>query len=250
MKRIFVCLLLCAGLGTSAFANVELLLNLGLLPVSAQTFTEKHDGKPFRRVKKRIQFGLDLNILEPEINTFFLSPTSFLDVGINMNVNFIPYLEWGGKAGVTSDGKKYAAIETADAFDSFFGITLGPAVRFNLNERNSFLVSPGLHFDIGFGTQPLFSDGESDAGSSADYSYYDLAFTLDLGYRFWFVSRSDFCFGLALGTDLSFPFWMGSNYTPDDSDNNYSISYSRKGFGLRVYIGVVFNSGERSIDLL
>lgn len=149
----------------------------------------------------------DSNAVALEVNSFLYSPADFLDIGVNMQIDTSPK------------------------------ITLGPVMRFNIGERHSFIISPGLRFVIGGGD------------SYYSYSNSGISFNLDMGYRFWAISRPGFALGLALGTDLNF-FTQGlptSDYYPDSNSNYEEATTDTMGFALNIYLRIVLNLGDRSI---
>ncbi len=124
------------------------------------------------------------------------------------------------------------------AFDVF--MTLGPAVRFHIGDMNSFLVSPGLICNFGYGS-----------GRSVTILGFYSGLNLDLGYRVWIVNRTGFHFGFDVGADLNFPF-AGFSIVPsyrDEDDSDMSDSFDIiGGTDAKIYFGVVFNFGDKAPD--
>ncbi len=210
--------------GAVSAADIELGINYFAVPY--QSFSGEDDTK----VTLPEPAGVEVNA-----SFFFGSPCSFIDLGLNVRggVGFVGW--FNGK----EDGEK-EKYDVEGGWDAFFKI--GPTIRFNLGEMHSIVVAPGFQFNYGL---------SNDNGRyNPDYELECPKFDLEIGYRCWFIHSPNYNFGLDVGTDLQ---WY-SGYIDCMDCGGYNDYYNEGdplevdgGFAWKIYVGVCFNWGKRSI---
>ena len=183
MKKLFSLLAVAVFAVASAFANVEIDLNMYGTPFSEYELENDVKLRQGNPAGFESQFGF-----------YFGSPTKWLDIGMSLS----------------------------DSVVLDFYLTLGPAVRFNLGKMHSLYVSPGFGYTfsaVGYNTYFINRYGDEDKEScSGSFGSFD--FNFDLGYRFWLVNKTGFHFGFDVGYDLSVPLVATTFGDFDKSDVN------------------------------
>jgi hypothetical protein len=94
-----------------------------------------------------------------------------------------------------------------------------------------------------------FSEDLDEDTDEESFLSFATSINVGLGYRFWFVNKGGFHFGLCAGTNISFDkdglFYSGLASDSLDESIDYEIS---SGLKTEFYLGVVFNFGDRSIE--
>lgn len=165
---------------------------------------------------------------EDQFGFYFGSPAEFLDLGMSVSVGMDFFWDSTMKVG---------AIELSELDDSGMDLycTVGPAVRFNIGDRHSIFVSPGLGYNMLIST----ADGYDLIISEVDFNF-------DIGYRFWLVNITGFHFGFSAGYDISVPLFGTAGFYFDHYDDiNRDLTGGSIG---KFYLGVAFNFGDKSPD--
>ena len=219
------------GLST-AFANVEMDLNLYSAPASTIKVKAQTDGFS-AELNPKNAFGV-----ETQFGFFFDAPKSFLDWGLGLSFG----VDFNDKASASISGYDFDNFPLDFSFSTY--LTLGPAFRFHVGDRHSFLVSPGLMCNF----QNMWCDDFSWLG-------FYTGFNLDLGYRFWIVNKTGYHFGFNVGIDTTFPF-NGYAYTsrlfPEyESHTSRHLDHDfdiKGGNSTKIYFGLCFNFGDKAPD--
>lgn len=116
-------------------------------------------------------------------------------------------------------------------------LSAAPVFRYSFNEKNSISLAGGLGID----------------GAFSDKAPWFMEFVLTVTYKRWLVNKNGFHLGLCPGISLMFPFSGGAYYEGEEYKNGYwekEKHYSDliSGFGARLFFGLCFNFGDRSID--
>lgn len=231
MRKLFGLLAVAGFAVTSAFANVEMDLNMYGTPFSEYKVENDMKLRQGNPVGFESQFGF-----------YFGSPVKWLDIGMSLS-DGIDVGASGVEIGINDN---FSKLDDSIVFDFFF--TLGPAVRFNLGKMHSLYFSPGFGYNISV----LRCDIDhiehrddygynyySNESFSGGFSSFD--FNLDLGYRVWIVNKTGFHFGFDVGYDLSVPLETSSF---GDFDKIDVLGGQRH----KIYFGVAFNFGDKSPD--
>lgn len=230
-KKIIISFIFCILFVFSTFANTEIAMNLYAMPI-VNFFNLRYAAPEDTQTKLNWTIGRALGIgYDHEVSYFIGSPTSFLDLGIN--TGFALGGSFGGKETKDGEAKNFS---TGDFSLSFM---VGSIARFNLGVRHSFVIASDLR------TQLRFDTGGDDAPFKTETAW-DLAVDLDLGYRFWFVNRQDYSFGLSVGANLACPLVGVLTRVEEASNTEKSTNYNYNGFETKIYLGIVFNTGTRS----
>lgn len=234
MKKRFVLVFAVFFLSASVFANVELSQRLFISPINLMALESDSDGVV---PEQQMIFKMPSYIgTEVDANFFFGSPCSFIDLGLNVNFG----CDFASKVIFEKDD----ATDTMKGFATELAFLIGPVIRFNIGERHSFVVTPGVKFDLLYLIQDLDEDTDEESFLS-----FATSINVGLGYRFWFVNKGGFHFGLCAGTNISFDkdglFYSGLASDSLDESIDYEIS---SGLKTEFYLGVVFNFGDRSIE--
>mgnify|MGYP002706004076 FL=1 len=225
MKKLFGLLAVAGFAVTSAFANVEMDLNMYGTPFSEYEIENDVKLRQGNPVGFESQFGF-----------YFGSPVKWLDIGMSLS-DGIDVGASGVEIGINDN---FSKPDDSIVFDFFF--TLGPAVRFNLGKMHSLYFSPGFGYNISvLGYNIKYDEyGYNDEKSfSGGFSSFD--FNLDLGYRVWIVNKTGFHFGFDVGYDLSVPLETSSFGDFEEAD---VLGGQRH----KIYFGVAFNFGDKSPD--
>lgn len=226
MKRLIVLPAILLLAVASAFANVELDLNLYIAPLSQTTLDDEFDTK----VKLQYPIGLDTKW------AFMIgAPAPFVDIGI----------KWGYALDFfwNVDTK----INGHHSDTSILGIggnmTLGPVIRFNLGDWHTLYLSPALMGKVSIGA---YDKTSYDAWGNEDTTKKILlgvafAFDLDVGYRIWLVNRVGFHWGFDVGVDMNWPLIAKDYFDGDGVDVDGGGEY-------KIYLGFAFNFGDKSPD--
>lgn len=229
MKKLFGLLAVAGFAVTSAFANVEMDLNMYGTPFSEYEVNESG-------VDAKLRQGNPAGF-ESQFGFYFGSPVKWLDIGMSLS-DGIDIGASGVEIGINDN---FSKPDDSIVFDFFF--TLGPAVRFNLGKMHSLYFSPGFGYNIsvlGYNIKYIDEYGDNYKKSfSGGFSSFD--FNLDLGYRVWIVNKTGFHFGFDVGYDLSVPLKTSSFGDFDKID-------VRGGQRHKIYFGVAFNFGDKSPD--
>ena len=221
MKKLFGLLAVAGFAVTSAFANVEMDLNMYGTPFSEYEIENDVKLRQGNPVGFESQFGF-----------YFGSPVKWLDIGMSLSDGF----DVGASGVEIGINDNFFKPDDSIVFDFFF--TLGPAVRFNLGKMHSLYFSPGFGYNISvLGYNIKYEDGTD--GFSGGVSSFD--FNLDLGYRVWIVNKTGFHFGFDVGYDLSVPLKTSSFGDFEEAD---VLGGQRH----KIYFGVAFNFGDKSPD--
>lgn len=209
-----------------AMANVEMDLNLYATPLATYDLGNDTEMRP------NAPFGF-----EDQFGFYFVSPTSWLDVGLALSDGF------DFNVGVKQyyDGDKVFSDDDAFGFSGY--LTLGPTVRFNLGDMHSFFVSTGLGgtiFGMKYETTSYDYYGDEETEENLDF-IFSFDYNLDLGYRIWLVNKTGFHFGFDVGYDLTVP--LALTATNDDYKDDLEGGSKHK-----IYFGVAFNFGDKSPD--
>lgn len=218
-----------AGISAAALsANVEMDLNLYGTPVSTirTLSTVTTNGvTPSREAKLKGPFGVDT-----QFAFYFGSPVKFLDLGLGLSSGMDLFLE-----GLVYENDELLGSLGFGSLDIY--LSIGPSVRFNLGDIHSFSINPGIICN--FLLANLFN-------GAPEFGFYG-GFNLDLGYRIWIVNKPGFHFGFDMGTDLVFPF--GGILSYRDIYDSRSFSDDVAGGTLaKIYLGVCFNFGDKSVN--
>ena len=223
MKKLFGLLAVAGFAVTSAFANVEMDLNMYGTPFSEYEIENDVKLRQGNPVGFESQFGF-----------YFGSPTKWLDIGMSLS-DGIDVGASGVEIGINDN---FSKPDDSIVFDFFF--TLGPAVRFNLGKMHSLYFSPGFGYNISvLGCDINYIDEYRDNYKEGGFSSFD--FNLDLGYRVWIVNKTGFHFGFDVGYDLSVPLETSSFGDFEEAD---VLGGQRH----KIYFGVAFNFGDKSPD--
>lgn len=209
---------------TSVFANIELSEKFYLSPVNQLELQNKENDQ------KSLMDGPSWFGFDVEANFFFGSPCSFIDLGLNARFGFDYLSGYEFQTNNISDSNKGIGMDLA--------FVLGPVIRFNVGERHSFVITPGLKFGM-----LVFMD-ESNLEQDCFYSFL-FEYNLGLGYRFWLVNKGGFHFGLTGGVNLSYPVAGFSKHAIFDDIYEFDVI---SGLKTEIFLGVVFNFGDRSIE--
>ena len=131
MKKLFGLLAVAGFAVTSAFANVEMDLNMYGTPFSEYEIENDVKLRQGNPVGFESQFGF-----------YFGSPVKWLDIGMSLS-DGIDVGASGVEIGINDN---FSKPDDSIVFDFFF--TLGPAVRFNLGKMHSLYFSPGFGYNI------------------------------------------------------------------------------------------------------
>ena len=226
MKKLFGLLAVAGFAVTSAFANVEMDLNMYGTPFS------EYEIKDDVKLRQGNPAGF-----ESQFGFYFGSPVKWLDIGMSLS-DGIDVGASGVEIGINDN---FSKPDDSIVFDFFF--TLGPAVRFNLGKMHSLYFSPGFGYNfsvLGYNIKCIDEYGDNYKKSfSGGFSSFD--FNLDLGYRVWIVNKTGFHFGFDVGYDLSVPLETSSF---GDFDKIDVLGGQRH----KIYFGVAFNFGDKSPD--
>lgn len=245
VKRSALCaLLLCIlpAAPLAAVVNIEIALNLytvdvslipelkapepdgGGIPITALLF----DSFILRKVFGG-GFGFD-------VNTFLGSPAPFLDLGLHTA------LGGGAVFGTRVNAKAKKPCLDGDRNESFNGagleaaFTIGPALRFNIDERNSVTLIPAVRAKIRDNTDEVY-DILADASA-----------VLSVGYRRWLRRVGTTEIALACGADFACPFLGGLFHKspPGSETDALELEYFyNSGFEMRLSVGCAFNFEAR-----
>ena len=149
---------------------------------------------------------------ETSINFFFPALTKNIELGLNIDGGF-DFDPANGGVGII--------------------LSAAPVVRYSFDEKNAVSLAGGLGFE------GVFADSEPTFWG----------FTLTATYKRWLINKNGFHMGLCPGIGLAFPF--GGEYTREKYFNHgeYYHYDLESGFGARLFFGLCFNFGDRSIDL-
>lgn len=226
MKKLFSLLAVAGFAVVSAFANVEIDLNMYGTPFSEYELENDVKLRQGNPAGFESQFGF-----------YFGSPTKWLDIGMSLSDGMDVGVS-GAEIGRDGD---FSELESPFVFDLY--LTLGPAVRFNLGKMNSIYVSPGFGYNLSL--MSFRENFVNEYGNKDDEHYLgwcgSFDFNLDLGYRVWIVNKTGFHFGFDVGYDLSVPI---ITTTLEDFKHWDVIGGQRH----KIYFGVAFNFGDKSPD--
>ena len=226
MKKLFSLLAVAGFAVVSAFANVEIDLNMYGTPFSEYELENDVKLRQGNPAGFESQFGF-----------YFGSPTKWLDIGMSLSDG----MDMGFSGVEVGINDNFSKPDDSVVLD--FYLTFGPAVRFNLGKMHSLYVSPGFGYTfsaVGYNTYFINRYGDEDKEScSGSFGSFD--FNFDLGYRFWLVNKTGFHFGFDVGYDLSVPLVATTFGDFDKSDVNGGQRH-------KIYFGVAFNFGDKSPD--
>ena len=160
--------------------------------------------------------------LEVEGNLWFVHPW-IMDVGLSTAVDL-------GFGTASNKGTVLGNSVSSSEPDFEFGFTIAPAVQFNLNEKHSIFVAPGIRFPLTI-TKYEVSFGNTKS-SGEKYLFYP-EFTLDIGYKFWFTNF----LGINAGYELGIPLTLMEGGNKVETASAFSNKF---------YIGVALNLGKRN----
>lgn len=235
MKKILAFLGVAAATATMVFANAEINLRFfgDFMSVKAEE-TAAYDSYEVAKLSTEAKistFGLEL-----ETNFWFVHPW-ILDIGLStgFDFGFGPFTtEYEAKLlgrTVYNDDSVNPAVAAA--------LSIAPAVQFNVGQYNSFFVSPGFRFPIGFVFDATYGIEEREDEDNVE-KYYSTngfffiipEFALNLGYKLWFSKHVGLNIGYQLEVPLSVIF--------DDEKADYDSAIAN-----RFYLGFAFNIGKR-----
>ncbi|MBQ9494800.1 MAG: hypothetical protein IJR50_04085 [Treponema sp.] len=181
---------------------------------------------------------------EAKVSTRYNSP--FLSFGLNANFYF---MESGmAKLGMNvAGGFDFGTLLTLSSSssigsDATWGgggfLKVGFAASINFNDVHSLYVSPGFILTGASGTLKTF-------GIDNRISTFLVGLDIDVGYRAFFLQKSNFDFGINAGINIDFPLGgvVGSKYTytpiygATTTTNNKSGAF---GGGFKLYVGPAF----------
>lgn len=229
MKKLISLFAVFAISAVTAFANVEISHNLSISPIGAYAIQMQDDTSIDGYYLKIGDFKA-----ENEFNFFFGSPL-FMDIGLNLRT---------GLGVFTCDGFEYDGdTETDSTFGISYSMAMGPSVRFNINNRHSFIAS----CDIGgyMCTNSILLDDDD-----IEHNMWGITVEDQIGYRFWIVNKTGFHFGLACNANYSIPVYGSySNFKSETETPGYSADFDVTGGSVfTVSFGLVFNFGDRGYD--
>lgn len=226
MKKLFSLLAVAVFAVVSAFANVE--IDLNMYGTSFSEYELENDVK----LRQGNPAGF-----ESQFGFYFGSPTKWLDIGMSLSDG----MDMGFSGVEVGINDNFSKPDDSVVLD--FYLTLGPAVRFYLGKMHSLYVSPGFGYTfsaVGYNTYVKNRYGDEDKEScSGSFGSFD--FNFDLGYRFWLVNKTGFHFGFDVGYDLSVPLVATTFGDFNKSDVNGGQRH-------KIYFGVAFNFGDKSPD--
>lgn len=254
MKKMVAAAALCAGLGiSSVFASIEINASIGFSPLSSFNLSgtwgvaSGENSYQFDNLTGdyTMKKGMGLGFL-PEVNLYFLSfgdesyDGNAFDLGLNIGAN-LGYI-WDSTFSLSSseDNQIVNQLNEADIPGLGFTVQLGPAFRLRLG-RNAIVIVPAVAYNLYVG---------SNEEKNVRYMLNDVAINLDIGYRFWFVNKPSFRFGLNLGANLSWPLGTSEelrvNYTVPVFNKTISVinTGTYTGFDVDFYAGLSFDLGR------
>ena len=200
------------------FANVE--INPRLF---GDFMTVKTEQEIFK-TKASIESNYNVFGAELEADFWIVHPW-LLDIGLNTAVD----AGFGTVKNTTTAGR-FSISNTTSTYT--LGVTLAPAVQFNLGEHHSFFLAPGFRFGV-MNYKYEISTGNSNY--TTNKFFFTPEFALDLGYKFWFNNF----LGLNAGYQLEVPLSI--------QDGGDKLDYD-SAIANRVYIGLCLNLGDRHIS--
>lgn len=217
MKKLLAFMSIAVATTTMMFANVEINLRFSGNFTNVKTEEDWH-GAALKTELQSNLFGFD-----NEINFWFGHPW-ILDIGLSTGFDF----GFGTAKNTTEYTVKGIGIETSGSkFSGGVGLSLAPAVQFNVGAYNSFFVAPGIRFGTIFTTANTMT------------AYFIPEFALDLAYKFWFSKHV----GLNVGYQLEVPFTIYSG-CKESSAPSGKLDYN-SAIGNRLVLGFAFNIGKR-----
>ena len=250
MKKCLAFIALTVLSAAAAFANVE--LDLNYQAILADTYmltkdvTRDSEGNiiAITPVDSRLAYiltaplGLDLNV-----NIFFGSSPRKFEAGLHFGAGIavpseVTFDDEGTKTAFVQDLRESDpnGFVQAGGFGASFEI--GPVFRFSINKTHQFSITPSIFFRF---------DALACRNSSEYIGFGDFAMGLDVdaGYKLWLVNKSGFHFGLNTGIGLELP-TFATCVLEDGVDTPLTCIATE--FGVKAYLGVCFNFGDRGVD--
>jgi len=224
MKKVMALVCVAALAVSSVFAGVELGLSGSYAPslsFDCNVYTEP--------LKASVQNSKGAAL---DLSWYFFSAGMY-EVGINTDATFI--MGDSFTASVKGDSQK-SPISSHTLMGRF-----GPAIRFNLNEKNCFVLEPGL--------RAFITGGSVDVENpfSTSMSLHGTIIDVGLGYRHWLVNTNGFHMGLGINADFGKPLKGSGSYIEGEFAELPKLKV-QKGFTQRYSIGLFFNFGKTGYD--
>lgn len=253
MKRLLMTVVLIAGMGAIAFADVE--MNFSVHGEYTKYNKFKQDGEEVSDMVFKTNAGSYGFLFG--FSPYFLTPASFLDIGLafNADVSIVPATRMTASVPLILSSKADVTVESGGAI--MWGAEAGPTLRFNFGESSSLAIAALARANWSsyiFGNPKVTIGNTTYSSSEAKMKWFGFDFdvVLSVAYKIWFVTYTESSVGLNIEASYGMPL-LGSlsynldsidRFSFDDLSGKYNIAGGMRG---KVYVGVSYCIGRRGI---